>query len=100
MRIDCDDFRVMEGEKVELAMRPTTVTPFYKSYKHYRALIEKHIAELTAQQSLLYANNNHSLLLIFQALDAAGKDSAIKHVMFGVLKLVLTQHAGKHKLFW
>ncbi len=84
MKIDCDDLRVLEGEKVGLAMRPTTVKPLYKSHKHYRALIEEHIAELTVQQSLLYANNSHSLLLIFQAMDAAGKDSAIKHVMSGV----------------
>jgi PPK2 family polyphosphate:nucleotide phosphotransferase len=84
MKIDCGDFRVTEGEKVRLAMRPTTVAPLYKSRKRYRALIEEHIAELTLQQGLLYANNNHSLLLIFQGMDAAGKDSAIKHVMSGV----------------
>jgi len=84
MKIDCDDFRVFKGEKVGLAMGPTTVKPLYKSRTHYRALIEEHIAELAAQQSLLYANNSHSLLLIFQAMDAAGKDSAIKHVMSGV----------------
>ena len=84
MKIDCEGFRVSEGEKVELASRPTTVKPLYKSNKDSRALIEEHVAELTVQQSLLYANNNHSLLLIFQAMDAAGKDSAIKHVMSGV----------------
>lgn len=84
MKIDCDDFRVFEGDKVRLEKRPTTVKPLYKSRKHYRTLIEEHIAELTVQQSLLYANNSHSLLLIFQAMDAAGKDSAIKHVMSGV----------------
>ena len=84
MKIDCDDFRVLEGEKVGLATRPTTIKPLYKSRKHYGGLIEEQIAELTEQQSLLYANNSHSLLLIFQAMDAAGKDSAIKHVMSGV----------------
>jgi len=55
MKIDCDDFRAFAGEKVGLAMRPTTVKPLYKSRKHYRALIEAHIAELTVQQSLLIA---------------------------------------------
>jgi PPK2 family polyphosphate:nucleotide phosphotransferase len=84
MKIDCDDFRVAEGEKVGLAKRPTTVKPLYESHKRYRSRIEEQIAELTEQQSLLYANNSHSLLLIFQAMDAAGKDSAIKHVMSGV----------------
>ena len=84
MDIDCDDFRVVEGKKAGLATRPTAVKPLYKSRKHYRGLIKETIARLTVQQSLLYANNNHSLLLIFQAMDAAGKDSAIKHVMSGV----------------
>lgn len=84
MKINCDDFRVAEGTKVELAARPTNIKPLYKSRKHYQSLIEAHIAELTEQQSLLYASNTYSLLLIFQAMDAAGKDSAIKHVMSGV----------------
>jgi len=84
MKIDCDQFRIVEGQEVGLATRPTTVKPLYKSGKNYRSLIEKKIAELTVQQSLLYANNSHCLLLIFQAMDAAGKDSAIKHVMSGV----------------
>ena len=84
MKIRCDEFRIAEGEKVQLAARPTRVKPLYKSRKHYRALIAKQIAELTVQQSLLYANSSYALLLIFQAMDAAGKDSAIKHVMSGV----------------
>jgi PPK2 family polyphosphate:nucleotide phosphotransferase len=84
MRIDCDRFCVLPSKKVELAKRPTAIKPLYKSRKHYAALIEEHIKDLSKQQSLLYANNTHSLLLIFQAMDAAGKDSAIKHVMSGV----------------
>ena len=84
MKIDCEPFRVSESADVGLATRPTTIKPLYKSGKHYRKLIEEKVAELTVQQSLLYANNSHCLLLIFQAMDAAGKDSAIKHVMSGV----------------
>jgi len=96
MKIDCDEFDVPEGERIALARRPTTVKPLYKSRKHYRALIEEHIAELTVQQSLLYANNSHSLLLIFQAMDAAGKDSAIKHVMSGVNPQGCQVYSFKH----
>ena len=96
MKIDCDDFRVLEGKKAGLAKRPTIVKPLYKSRKHYRTLIEGHIAELTVQQSLLYANNNHSLLLIFQAMDAAGKDSAIKRVMSGVNPQGCQVYSFKH----
>ena len=84
MKIDCAAFRIAEGAEVALAGRNTNVSPLYDSPKHYRKRIEQKIAELTAMQSLLYANNRHSLLLIFQAMDAAGKDSAIKHVMSGV----------------
>jgi len=96
MKIDCSDFRIVEGKKAGLAMRPTAVKPLYRSRKHYRALIEEHIAELAVQQSLLYANNSHSLLLIFQAMDAAGKDSAIKHVMSGVNPQGCQVYSFKH----
>ena len=96
MKIDCDDFRIAEGKKVGLAKRPTTVQPLYKSRKRYQALIEEQIAELAVQQTLLYANNSHSLLLIFQAMDAAGKDSAIKHVMSGVNPQGCQVYSFKH----
>jgi PPK2 family polyphosphate:nucleotide phosphotransferase len=84
MKIDCTPFRVAAGADIALAKRATVVKPLYKSDKHYRRVIQEKIAELSQQQSLLYANNQHSLLLIYQAMDAAGKDSAIKHVMTGV----------------
>ena len=96
MKLDCEVFRVLADEKVRLAMRPTAVKPLYKSRKHYRTLIEEQIAELAVQQSLLYANNDHSLLLIFQAMDAAGKDSAIKHVMSGVNPQGCQVYSFKH----
>ena len=84
MSIDCSTFRVAPDEEVDLSARPTDIKPFYDSHKDYRRRIEAHIAELTEQQSLLYSNNTHSLLLIFQGMDSAGKDSCIKHVMSGV----------------
>lgn len=58
--------------------------PVFESKKHYHALLEDHIAKLSALQQLLYASNHHAILLIFQAMDAAGKDGAIKHVISGV----------------
>ena len=63
---------------------PTRIKPFYKSKDDYNTILETHIQELNERQSLLYADNRYSLLLIFQAMDAAGKDGAIKHVMSGV----------------
>jgi len=77
-------YLVREGEKVDLKKWPTEVSPLFKSKKEYRALLEGHTAELKSQQNLLYAASSYALLMIFQAMDAAGKDSAIKHVMSGI----------------
>ena len=83
-KIDPKDFRVCEGHDVRLRKWPTMVAPVYKSEQHYQKLLNEHIEQLSSLQQLLYASNNHAILLIFQAMDAAGKDGAIKHVMSGV----------------
>ena len=84
MRIDSKDFRVRPGEKVKLNQWPTRVKPFCKSKKEYQQLLEEHVAELSSLQRLHYASNRYALLLIFQGMDAAGKDGAIRHVMSGI----------------
>jgi PPK2 family polyphosphate:nucleotide phosphotransferase len=84
MKIDPKDFRVPEGRKLSLAKRPTRTEPVYRSDEHYEAMLAQHVRELAERQQLLYAHDRYALLLIFQAMDAAGKDSAIKHVMSGV----------------
>ncbi len=84
MKIDAKDFRVREGDEVNLKKWPTLVDPVYKSKEQYQKLLEEHVARLSLQQQLLYASNRHAVLLIFQAMDAAGKDGAIRHVMSGV----------------
>lgn len=84
MKIKLKDFRVAEGKKVKLEKWPTRIKPLYHSKKAYKQLLENQVAELSAQQQLHYAYDRYSLLLIFQAMDAAGKDGAIKHVMSGV----------------
>jgi PPK2 family polyphosphate:nucleotide phosphotransferase len=84
MKIQSDKFRVREGENVRLKKWPTRVKPFYKSKEHYEAILAEHTEKLSERQELLYASNRYALLLIFQAMDAAGKDGAIKHVMSGV----------------
>ncbi len=84
MKIPSKDFRVREGEKVTLKKWPTLVKPIYKSKEHYKNLLEEHVNQLSALQQLLYASNSYAVLLIFQAMDAAGKDGAIRHVMSGV----------------
>ena len=84
MKIDTTTFRVRAGEHVELKVRPTRAKPCTKSMEQAQEIFSEHIKELSALQNLLYAYNRYSVLLIFQAMDAAGKDSAIKHVMSGV----------------
>jgi PPK2 family polyphosphate:nucleotide phosphotransferase len=84
MKINPRDFRVREGEKVSLKKWPTKVAAVYGSKEEYQRLLAEHIEQLSAQQDVLYASNSYAVLLIFQAMDAAGKDGAIKHVMSGV----------------
>jgi PPK2 family polyphosphate:nucleotide phosphotransferase len=84
MKIDPNDFRIREGDEINLTKRPTIVDPVYKSKHDYHRILGKHIEQLSALQQMLYASNGHAVLLIFQAMDAAGKDGAIKHVMSGI----------------
>ena len=84
MKIESKNFRVREGEKIRLKKWPTKVKPFYKSKEHYQKLLEAQTREMSARQGLFYAHNRYALLLIFQAMDAAGKDGAIKHVLSGL----------------
>ncbi len=84
MQIHAKDYRVRQGDEVDLRTWPTRMRPVYKSKSHYQEILADHVAHLSAQQQLLYACNRHAVLLIFQAMDAAGKDGAIKHVMSGV----------------
>ena len=84
MKIDSKDFRVRHGDKVKLKKWPTLIEPFCKTKKEYQKLLEKHVEELSSLQQLHYASDRYALLLIFQAMDAAGKDGSIRHVMSGV----------------
>jgi len=84
MKINPNIFRVPAGKRVNLKKWPTLVKPVYKSKKKYQHLLEEHVDQLSSLQRLLYASDRYALLLIFQAMDAAGKDGAIRHVMSGV----------------
>jgi PPK2 family polyphosphate:nucleotide phosphotransferase len=84
MKINIRDFCVQAGKNVKLEKWPTQVQQVYQSKKEYKALLEKQVEELSAQQQLQYASDSYAVLLIFQAMDAAGKDGAIKHVMSGI----------------
>jgi PPK2 family polyphosphate:nucleotide phosphotransferase len=96
MKIDLNDFRVPSGRKVKLGKWPTEMGPLYKSEEQYRELLTESVKELNALQRLLYASNTYSLLLIFQAMDAAGKDGAISHLLTGVNPQGCEVHSFKH----
>ena len=74
MNIHSNDFRVREGDKVDLKKWSTIVDPVYKSKEQYQDMLARHVTQLS-QQQLLYASNSHAMLLIFQAMDAAGNSA-------------------------
>jgi PPK2 family polyphosphate:nucleotide phosphotransferase len=84
MAPDAAAFRVESERRLELADIPTAVEPLYTSHKDYKKQLKKHVKKLSALQRLHYASDHWSLLIIFQGMDAAGKDGAIRHVMSGV----------------
>jgi PPK2 family polyphosphate:nucleotide phosphotransferase len=108
LKIDSNDFRVKEGSKVDLGKWPTRVKPVYHSDDQYSQLLHEHVQALSAQQELLYSADRHAILLIFQAMDAAGKDGVIAHVMSGVnpqgCQVFSYQHPSakelKHDFLW
>jgi len=84
MNINSKDFRVRPRDEVTLKKWPTTVKPICESKKEYEELLEAHIKKLSEMQRLHYASSRYALLLIFQGMDAGGKDGAIRHVMSGI----------------
>ena len=84
MRIDASDFKVVKGTTIDLKEWPSRVRPSYRTDREYRDLLKQQVEAMSAQQEMLYACNRYALLIIFQAMDAAGKDGAIAHVMSGV----------------
>jgi len=84
MKINGEDFRVREASEVSLKNWATRTAPVYGSNDEYQELLKDHVKKLSAQQELLYASGHYAVLLIFQAMDAAGKDGVIAHVMSGV----------------
>jgi PPK2 family polyphosphate:nucleotide phosphotransferase len=84
MKIKAKDYRVPERSDVDLAKWPTSVASAYTSKADYKTMLGEHVAQLSSLQQLLYASNQYAILLIFQGMDSAGKDGAIKHVMSGV----------------
>ncbi|HXP83809.1 MAG TPA: ADP-polyphosphate phosphotransferase [Bryobacteraceae bacterium] len=96
MKIHPKDFQVSGGKQVRLDKWATKIRPFYKSEPHYKELLAADVKELSGLQHLLYASNSYSILLIFQAMDAAGKDGAISHVLSGINPQGCEVYSFKH----
>jgi PPK2 family polyphosphate:nucleotide phosphotransferase len=79
-----DKFRVNDGQRFRLKDYDPGDTGHWRSKEHAEEAVQEGVARTADLQDKLYAQDNWALLLIFQALDAAGKDGAIKHVMSGV----------------
>ncbi|MDZ4815522.1 MAG: polyphosphate kinase 2 family protein [Verrucomicrobiota bacterium] len=84
LKIKLDQFRALEGKKVRVQKYPTSIEDLYDSKDEYEKRLSEYRKEVQKLQDVLYANDRYSILLVFQAMDAAGKDGAIKHVMSGI----------------
>jgi PPK2 family polyphosphate:nucleotide phosphotransferase len=108
VKIDSDLYKVLPGSTLRLDRVATLAAPHYRSEKHYQKLLAAQHAELTDHQELLYATGQQSVLMIFQAMDAAGKDGVIRHVMSGInpqgCQVFSFQHPSdgelKHDFLW
>jgi PPK2 family polyphosphate:nucleotide phosphotransferase len=77
-------YRIEDGSKFRLKDHDPATTGHLRSKAHAKELLEQGVASMAELQDKLYAQDRWGVLLIFQAMDAAGKDGAIKHVMSGV----------------
>ena len=96
MKIDAKDFCVKEGRTVQLKKWPTRVAAYYSSQKDYKKLLADDVGKLSDLQQKHYASNRYALLLIFQAMDGAGKDGIIRHIMSGVNPQGCQVYSFKH----
>jgi PPK2 family polyphosphate:nucleotide phosphotransferase len=84
MKIDSQAYCVPADTKVRLRKSATIAPLTYKSKRQYKKLLASHVEQLSSLQEKYYAANRYALLLIFQGMDASGKDGAIRHVMSGI----------------
>ncbi len=94
-QIDTTFFAYAGDKTFSIKNTPHKVSPFYEDKKNYKKLLEKYQEEIDELQNMMYAHNRYGLLLIFQAMDAAGKDGTIRHVMSGINPHGVEVHAFK-----
>jgi PPK2 family polyphosphate:nucleotide phosphotransferase len=97
MKLDLSDFQISSSHsQFEIHKFPTKVKALYRDEDHYHSLLQDQVHDMRKQQTMLYASNSYSVLIIFQAMDAAGKDGAIKHVMSGINPQGCQVYSFKH----
>ncbi|SDF20538.1 polyphosphate:nucleotide phosphotransferase, PPK2 family [Dyadobacter soli] len=90
-----DDYRYDGSKKFDISKAKTRFKDIYADKAEYEAMQEESAKELDELQSMMYAHNRYGLLVIFQAMDAAGKDGTIKHVLSGVNPVGVKIHSFK-----
>lgn len=95
LKLDLEDFRVPDGKSFRIKKARTKVKDLFQDEAHYQSLLAEFREEIDDLQQKMYAQDRQGLLLVFQAMDAAGKDSTIKHVMSGVNTQGVESHAFK-----
>ncbi|QDU80053.1 Polyphosphate kinase 2 (PPK2) [Polystyrenella longa] len=93
--IDTSDFKVTGKSKLKLEEQKTKVKDFYRSKSEYKELLSEFQDEINELQRMMYAHDRYSMLLVFQAMDAAGKDGTIRAIMSGVNAHGIDVHAFK-----
>jgi len=89
-------FRVEPGSSVDLKVWPTRVDPVYANKREYQQMLAAQTEQMADLQAQLYATHTHAILVMFQGMDAAGKDSCIKHVMSGINPQGCKVHSFSH----
>ncbi len=90
-----EDYRYDGSKPLDIKSLPTRFKDIYDSKEEYEAMQAQVAADLDELQSMMYAHNRYGLLVIFQAMDAAGKDGTIKHVISGVNPAGVQIHSFK-----
>lgn len=84
LKIDLQDFYYDPQHSGPVSELPNEVAPLYEKKKQYKKFLEEYTEEIHDLQNVMYAHDRYSLLLVFQGMDTAGKDGAIRHVMTGI----------------
>lgn len=84
LKIDPQDFYYDPEKNLPLSSFPNEISPLYEDKKAYKKLLEDYTDEIADLQNMMFAHDRYAVLLIFQGMDTAGKDGAIRHVMTGI----------------